>query len=144
MNARNFFSDDEKKRIVDAIVKAEAETSGEIRVHISEHCKEGALNAAAFWFEKLEMHKTERRNGALFFLAVKDREFAVIGDAGINSRVPADFWDGVRRTMSARFQENLFAEGLTEGIAMAGEALKQYFPLEGENKNELPDEISYG
>ncbi|MEQ1790168.1 MAG: hypothetical protein ABL857_06980, partial [Rickettsiales bacterium] len=31
---------------------------------------------------------TELRNGVLIYLAVKDRQFAIIGDVGINEKVP--------------------------------------------------------
>ena len=51
------------------------------------------LDRAAWVFKKLGMHKTAERNGVLFYLAVDDRKFAIIGDAGINAKVPAGFWD---------------------------------------------------
>ena len=64
-----FFTSSEKEKIKQAVQNAELNTSGEIRVHISTSCSDSALDCAAFWFEKLEMHKTELRNGVLFFLA---------------------------------------------------------------------------
>ena len=50
------------------------------------------------------MHNTAERNGVLFYLAVDDRKFAVIGDAGINSKVPAGFWDEVKELLQEKFQ----------------------------------------
>ncbi|MDR3252130.1 MAG: TPM domain-containing protein [Tannerella sp.] len=144
MNAKNFFSDEDKQRILDAIRTAEADTSGEIRVHVSEHCPDGALNAAAHWFAKLKMHRTALRNGVLFYLSVKDRQFAILGDAGINSRVPTDFWENVKDVMSAKFRDGLFADGLEEGIHLAGSILKEYFPHHADDENELPDDLSFG
>jgi len=143
MDARHFFSDEEKTLILNAIRDAEKETSGEIRVHVSELCPSGELEAAAYWFGKLKMHKTRERNGVLFYLAIKDRRFAIIGDAGINNRVPEGFWNEVSALIQSRFTEGRFAEGLTEGILMAGARLKEYFPIRGESINELPDEISF-
>ncbi|MDR1783515.1 MAG: TPM domain-containing protein [Dysgonamonadaceae bacterium] len=144
MNARNFFSEEEKTRIVNAIKDAEAQTTGEIRVHIAERCPDGVLNDAAVCFEKLKMHKTRLRNGVLFFLAIKDRKFAIIGDVGINSRIDKSFWEEIKAEIGLKFHEKLFTEGLVEGISSAGVALKRFFPLEGNPKNELPDEISFG
>ncbi|MDR2680334.1 MAG: TPM domain-containing protein, partial [Tannerella sp.] len=103
MDARHFFTDDEKELILNAIREAESNTSGEIRVHVSEHCPSGELAAAAYWFNRLKMHRTRERNGVLFYLAVKDRRFAIIGDAGINSRVPADFWDNISSLIHGKF-----------------------------------------
>ncbi|MDR0733285.1 MAG: TPM domain-containing protein [Dysgonamonadaceae bacterium] len=144
MDAKHFFSDEEKERITEAIRVAEMETSGEIRVHISaDACRLGVLNCAAHWFEQLKMHKTELRNGVLFFLSVKDRQFAVIGDAGINRLVPDNFWEDIKNAMSSRFKEGRFAEGLSEGIRMAGNRLKAHFPRQADDVNELPDDLSF-
>ncbi len=130
--------------IKSAVKEAELNTSGEIRVHIDNHCKEDVMDRAAWWFEKLEMQKTEQRNGVLFYLAVKDQKFAILGDAGINALTPEDFWDTIKEKMMASFKEGAFAIGLKEGILMAGEALKSHFPYQDGDVNELPDEISFG
>ena len=144
MNAVKFFSKEEKERIKSAVKEAELSTSGEIRVHIDNHCKEDVLDRAAGWFGKLEMQKTEQRNGVLFYLAVKDQKFAILGDAGINAVTPEDFWDRIREHMAEQFSQGNFAEGLREGILMAGEALKEHFPHRSDDVNELSDEISFG
>jgi uncharacterized membrane protein len=144
MIAANFFSAKEKGLIRDAIREAERDTSGEIRVHIDNRCKGDVLDRAAWWFEKLEMHKTEKRNGVLFYLAVKDRKFAILGDAGINAVTPGDFWDHIKEKMLEHFSAGAFAEGLSTGIRMAGKELKSSFPHQKDDVNELPDEISFG
>ena len=144
MNAINFFSKEEKEVIKSAVKEAELNTSGEIRVHIDNHCKEDVMDRASWWFGKLEMQKTEQRNGVLFYLAVKDHKFAILGDAGINAVTPEDFWDQIKEKMLASFKEAAFANGLKEGILMAGEALKSQFPYQDDDVNELSDEISFG
>jgi uncharacterized membrane protein len=101
------------------------------------------LDRAAYVFEKLGIHKTAQRNGVLFYLAVHDHKFAILGDAGINQVVPADFWDQIKETMLGYFKEGKFADGLSEGIMMAGEQLKVHFPFQKEDVNELSDEISF-
>lgn len=144
MIAANFFSKEEKDKIKEAIKMAETSTSGEIRVHIDNHCKEDVMDRAAWWFGKLDMHKTEQRNGVLFYLAVKDHKFAILGDAGINSVTPEDFWDLIKEEMLGYFREGKFSEGLSKGILLAGEALQAHFPYQKDDVNELPDEISFG
>jgi len=102
------------------------------------------MDRAAWWFGKLDMQKTKQRNGVLFYLAVKDHKFAILGDAGIYAVTPDNFWDRIKETMAARFSEGNFAGGLQEGILMAGQALKEHFPYEQGDVNELSDEISFG
>jgi len=143
-NIESFFSEEAKSLIVDEVKNAEKSTSGEIRVHIENRCKGDVMDCAAFVFEKLEMHKTELRNGVLFYLAVKDHKFAIIGDAGINAAVPDNFWDEVKERMLEEFKLERFAEGLIDGIQMAGEKLKEFFPYQADDINELPDDISFG
>lgn len=144
MSVRKYFSEKDKLQITNAIRAAELNTSGEIRVHIEKHCRENVLDRAAYLFEKLEMHKTELRNGVLFYLAVDDRKFAILGDAGINRNVPENFWEEIKDKMAEMFSEGQFAEGLSLGIRMAGEQLKSHFPYQKDDVNELSDEISYG
>jgi len=144
MNALNFFSKEQKDLIKSAVQEAELNTSGEIRVHIDNRCKEDVMDRAAWWFSKLEMHKTELRNGVLFYLAVKDRKFAILGDTGINAVTPENFWDTIKEKMAGHFAEQDFTGGLREGILMAGGALKVKFPHQKNDVNELSDEISFG
>ncbi|MDD5570815.1 MAG: TPM domain-containing protein [Bacteroidales bacterium] len=139
-----FFTEEQKALIAEAIARAERETSGEIRLHIDSHCKGDVLDNAAYIFAKLKMHKTKLRNGVLFYLAVNNKKFAILGDAGINAVVPKNFWNDVKDKVISNFKEEKYTEGLIAGIEMAGYKLKEFFPYkEGEDKNELSDDISF-
>lgn len=144
MSPKAFFTKEQNDDIILAIKNAELDTSGEIRVHIEEKCQGEVLDRAAIIFKKLNIHKTELRNGVLFYLAIRNRKFAVLGDAGINKVVPENFWDEVRNVMLNHFRENRFTEGLAEGITLAGQQLKMHFPYKHNDVNELTDEISFG
>lgn len=143
MKASTFFTPEQQEVIIRAIREAENSTSGEIRVHIETSCKVDVLDEAAWLFRKVGMHKTAHRNGVLIYLALKERSFAIIGDSGINAVVPPGFWDGIRDNMQHHFAEGLFAEGLSEGVKMAGDKLKEHFPKQKDDVNELPDAISF-
>ena len=142
--AKDAFTEEEKKKITAAIKEAELNTSGEIQVHLENHCKEDVLDHAAHIFKTLKMHKTELRNGVLFYMAIKDHKFAILGDVGINQKVPENFWDDIKQHMLAHFKKNELTTGLSTGIRMAGEQLAAHFPFEKDDENELPDEISFG
>lgn len=139
------FSETEQKSVLQAIRTAEMATSGEIRVHIEQTCSESAVvERAKKVFTELGMHQTELKNGVLFYFAVKDRKFAVLGDQGINERVPSDFWNHIRDLMRIHFVKEEFAQGLCKGIEQAGQQLKTYFPRQENDTNELSDDISFG
>ena len=143
-SAKNFFSAGQVKQIESAIQSAEENTSGEIRVHIESICNGNALRSAAKIFHKMGMHKTHLRNGVLFYLAVKDKKFAMVGDEAIHKNVPEGFWDLVRDKMLTQFKQEKFVEGLCEGIEMAGQEFKKYFPHSSSDKNELSNEVTFG
>ena len=138
----DFLSKAEEQEIVHAIVEAEKNTSGEIRVHIEEHTEKSPLERAQEVFFKLKMDETQDRNGVLFYVCVSDKKFAIIGDKGINEAVESDFWDCTKDTVIANFKEGNFKKGLVEGILRAGERLKKYFPFQSDDTNELSNEIS--
>jgi uncharacterized membrane protein len=143
MNASSFFSKEQQARILASVREAEKETSGEIRVHIETSFTGDVLDRAAWVFKKLDMHKTADRNGVLFYLAVTDRKFAIIGDAGINAKVPAGFWNQISDLLVKNFKEGKFTEGLSDGILLAGKQLQVHFPFKKDDVNELSDDISF-
>lgn len=144
MSAKDFFSKEQQEKINLAIRMAELDTSGEIRVHIEDTCAGEVLDRAAFLFKQLKMTDTDLRNGVLIYLALKNRKFAIIGDAGINIVVPPDFWDSIKHNMLNHFRADRFEIGLIEAVKAVGEKLKAYFPRQKDDVNELPDDISFG
>ncbi len=142
--AKYFFTEQQQRQIEQAIRDAELDTSGEVRVHLENSCKGDVLDRAAYIFKQLNMHRTQLRNGVLFFLSVQDHKFAILGDMGINQKVPPTFWDEIKEMMAAKFREGEFAPGLTEGILQTGKHLKKHFPYQSDDVNELADEISFG
>ena len=90
------------------------------------------------------MHKTEQRNGVLFYVALNDHKFAILGDVGINQKVEPDFWESTKMLVVEKLKDKKCAEGLAAGIIKAGNKLKELFPYQDEDVNELSDEISFG
>jgi len=144
ISAKDFFTPLQKEDIRQAIMDAELDTSGEIRVHVEDSHTGDVLDRAAWIFKELKMHQTENRNGVLIYLAIKNRRFAIIGDVGINQKVGEGFWDDIKGKMVTNFRENKFAEGLIEAIRLTGLQLKMHFPYKRDDVNELTDDISFG
>jgi uncharacterized membrane protein len=144
MNINKFFSAEQKEQIVSAIGEAEKQTSGEIRVHLEKRCKVHPLDRAGQVFQHLKMEQTQLRNGALIYLAVVDKKFAIFGDEGINEAVPENFWEDVKEEMRGYFAKGDFAGGVVLAINHIGAKLKEFFPYQDDDINELPDDLSIG
>jgi uncharacterized membrane protein len=130
------------KQVESAIEQAERNTSAEIRVHLDEKCSEDPLDRASFIFEKLGMQETAERNGVLIYVAFQDRKLAVIGDVGIHTHLPPHTWDHIKNGMTEQFGKGNYATGLCNAVAEIGEHLKHFFPLQHDDRNELPNSVS--
>jgi uncharacterized membrane protein len=142
-NVEQYFNQERRSRIVAAIQAAEKDTSGEIRVHVDNRCAGDPIKQALRCFKKMQMHKTALSNGVLFYLALEDRKFAILGDKGIDAVTPDDFWENIKQGMLAMFQQGDIDGALCWGIQQAGEKLKMHFPCQASDVNELSDDISF-
>lgn len=141
-----FFSVEEKQRILEAIRLAEQKTSGEIRVFVETRCKfVDPLDRAAEIFWKLKMDQTKDRNAVLVYIAWRDRQFAVVADEGIHQKVGQEFWEKEVKAMREEFSQQHYVDALIQVIRDIGDALHAHFPYERTtDKNELPDDIVFG
>ena len=143
---KEFFTDEEKQSIVDAVRIAEQRTSGEVRVFVESHCRYvNAIDRAVEIFENLQMQRTELRNATLVYVAIKDRQLAVFGDEGIHQKVGNEYWANEVVKMINAFNRDNIADGIRQCVLNIGEALAMHFPYDrGTDKNELPDDIVFG
>lgn len=134
----------DEERIVQAIEEAENETSGEIRVSVAPFFWGSVEKAAWKAFHRLGMTNTAERNGVLIFLVPSRRRFVVLGDEGIHRKVGQEFWEAVAAAMSGKFRKGDFTAGLVQGIEEIGRRLKEHFPHQPDDVDELPDEVDFG
>lgn len=142
MKTSHFFSKLDSKRIVDAIGRAEAGTSGEIRVHVTRHEPQDIEARARHRFEKLGMTKTAERNAVLFYVAPRIQKFQILGDTGVHEKCGDGFWKETAAEISDAFRKGDFTGGLEAGIEKIGGVLKAHFPRRPGDVNELPDEVT--
>lgn len=136
-----------QEAVVAAIRNAELRTSGEVRVFMEHHCSYmNALDRAAELFASLGMEQTEDRNAVLVYVALKDKQFAIYGDAEIYKRVGGPhYWERAAQILQAALRSGDLAGGLVACITELGNALATHFPYDASvDKNELPDEIVFG
>lgn len=143
MPAREFLTEEEEQQIIKAITDAEKFTTGEIRVHIEFKCKKDPLERARAIFHELEMDQTEARNGVILYIATKDRKVAVFGDEGISNQVEEDFWQEEIDKLIGEFKQGNFERGIESVVGDIGKKLKQFYPSDGTDPNELDNEITF-
>jgi len=143
MMPNKIINESDKIAIQEAIQKAEELTSGEIRVHIDKNCSGEPLKRAIEVFNKLKMHETKERNGVLIYLAFNDRKLAILGDEGIDKKVANDFWDSTKEQLILDFKNNQFIPGIIKSINEVGVRLKEYFPHQVDDIDELSNEITF-
>jgi uncharacterized membrane protein len=136
-----FFSKFDSDRIVAAVAAAERKSSAEVRVHVTRQIPKNLEERALRRFHLLGMTKTAERNGVLFYIAPRARQFRILGDQGIHEKCGEEFWKQVAAAMEERFRRGEFTEGLVEGIERVGELLAAHFPWHEDDRNELPNEI---
>lgn len=128
-------------KIAEAIRNAELLTSGEIRVYIAKNCKEDALEKASRVFQKLKMHNTALRNAVLILVCPADHKAAILGDKGINSVIENDFWDNTLKELLSYCSKDLITEGICKTVDKVGNLIKQKYPYQEGDLNELDNEI---
>jgi len=131
-------------RISAAIAAAELKTSGEIRVLLWKKGlgKRSVMDEAGKAFQRLKMTETAERNAVLIFLAEEDRAFAILGDSGVHQACGQDFWDSIASELHSLFSEGRPTEALEKAISRTGDLLREHFPRQSHDRNELPDSLS--
>ncbi len=140
----NFFlTDRELTSLVDAIQTAEESSTGEIRVHIDSTTAENNAKVAWDVFKSLNMHMTKERNAVLFHVNFEKKYLTIIGDEGIHHKVHQQFWNNLHDEITNKFSQAQYFQALYEAILATGKELKKYFPVKGNNPNELSNEITF-
>jgi len=140
------FSKAALRRIEQAIKASELTHSGEIRfvVEAGLHpleiiTKKMPKKRAIELFSHLNIWDTEHNNGVLIYLLLADRDVEIVADRGIHQYVGNDGWENICHAMELQFRRGEFEAGVLDGIRQIGASLKQHYPADGENENELPD-----
>jgi uncharacterized membrane protein len=132
--------------IEQAIKASEATHSGQIRFVV-----EGALDGAPLFrnqsargraldvFSRLRIWDTAHNNGVLIYLLLADRDFEIVADRGIDTKVGAAGWEEICVEMEAEFRAGNFERGVIAGIEAVSRQLAMHFPAHGAGRNELPD-----
>lgn len=134
------------QRIESAITASERDHQGELRFVVEAGLDlpallrgQSARERAVEVFSELRVWDTEQNSGVLVYVQLIDRKVEILADRGINARVAQAQWDAVCRRMEQSFRGGDFARGALAAIEEITGLLRQHFPAEPGNINELPD-----
>lgn len=143
MSSEQFLTNEQEEQIIEAIARAERQTAGEIRIHIENNCEGEALERAARIFHDLGMDQTQQKNGVLIYIATEDHKAAVYAGKGIHKEVEEGFWDDILDLLIRHFKKNAYEEGIEKAVEKVGKKLKELFPYQKGDIDELTNDISY-
>ena len=133
----------DQKNVVAEIARAEARTSGEIKVHVETRCKGGdPLRRATALVAKLGLTKTTHRNGVLLYVAVSDRKFAVLGDRAVHDRATQALWDEIAKKLGEDFRRGAYHDGFINAVRRVGDVLAEHFPPTDGDSHPVSNEIT--
>ncbi len=146
---RRFLTPADLEALARAIAEAERHTSGEIRIHLERRLPPAPADdpvqaRARDVFHRLGLGRTRERNAVLIYLALEDRQLAVVGDQGVHARLGDAYWQRVRDLMVERLRQGRVREALVTAVETVGGALREHFPRRPDDQNELPDRVSLG
>ena len=143
---KKYLSKEDLKAISNAIAEVEKQTSGEIRVvaRHQRHRKEKALSLhdlALQEFHHLGMEKTRDRIGVLVLILFAERQFQIVADEGIHTKVEIGTWETLVVKMSSHFKDGKYRDGIIHVVQEVGSLLSRHFPRSAGDTNELSNDV---
>jgi putative membrane protein len=93
----------------------------------------------AFYEKKL--YKTRDENGILIFISLLERKVWILGDRGIDRKIPHEIWQAYARELSAKISQGHACEGLCMTVEKCSKLLAENFPRRADDVNELPNDL---
>jgi putative membrane protein len=107
---------------------------------LNEAVRERAVRA---FYEK-GLYRTQHETGVLIFISLFEHKVWILGDRGINAKIPADAWGELVGILTAGIKAGKACEALCEVVSRCGDELARHFPRKADDSNELQDEILSG
>lgn len=109
------------------------------RARLAEAVREGAVRA---FYEK-GLYRTRDETGILIYISLRERRVWILGDRGINEKIPAGFWDILSEEISSGIREGRAGGVITSVIEKCGAELARHFPRKADDTDELDNRVTY-
>ena len=113
-----------------------------LRLFIRRERAEAEVERAAFThFYAAGLQATRDATGVLIYISVLERRVWILGDRGINERLPQQAWQEFVKRLTAGIKERKQSEVFCATIEEIGLLLHTHFPPKSDDRNELSDLI---
>lgn len=114
----------EEKELQQQLAKIGQETGGKIVIHIDDYCKGDPYFKAEKLFRDFQLLSNPLQNSFFLYIAIKDRQMALLGDDKINNKLDDQFYEAVLSKLKVHLGKNHLAEGIKQTILELGKAYK--------------------
>lgn len=92
-------------------------------------------------FYEKGLYRTREETGILIFVSLLERKVWILGDRGINAKIPPSSWRDLARELADGIGAGRTAEALCHVISACGNELSRHFPRRAGDANELSDDL---
>jgi len=92
-------------------------------------------------FQILGLQKTSNYQGVMIFVSLYEKYIEIIVDSAISAKIDNIRWKNTIDAFLENVKNDKFEEGYIQAINEIGAVLEVYFPIEKNDKNELPDKL---
>lgn len=92
-------------------------------------------------FNTLGLHKTSNYQSVMIFVSLYEKYVEIITDSAIRAKIDNALWQKTIDSFLKNVKNNQFEEGYIQAIHEIGTLLAEHFPIEKNDKNELPDRL---
>ncbi|MBF0298131.1 MAG: hypothetical protein HQK51_05390 [Oligoflexia bacterium] len=87
------------------------------------------------------LYNTRSQTGILIFISILERQVFILGDRGINQKIPPGFWNTLTQELVSGIRQGKAGESICRIIEKCGHELAKHFPYLADDKNELSDNL---
>ncbi len=90
-------------------------------------------------FSESNVYSTKNHSGILIFVSYFEKQVRIVADKGISEKISQDLWNLIADEMTENFAKGQVKAAFLGAIKKCGDLLKENFPVQNENPNELND-----
>lgn len=92
-------------------------------------------------FNILGLQKTTNHQAVMIYVSVHERYVQILTDSAVSSKIDNGVWQTTIDRFTIKVKNREFEKGFTEAIEEIGEILIEKFPIQENDKNELPNHL---
>ena len=96
-------------------------------------------NRSLRYFTESNVYSTKNHSGILIFVSYFEKQVRIVADKGISEKISQDLWNLIADEMTENFSKKQIKSAFLGAIKKCGDLLRENFPAQKENPNELND-----